>query len=42
MKYIHDYAKIKEGEEKSFFALAVLFWVLVIWAVVYSVVAAVA
>ena len=37
MKYIKDYAKIKEGKAKTFTALAAMFWILIIWGVVYLV-----
>ncbi len=37
VKYIKDYAKIQEGKEKVFNALAAMFWILVVWAVVHSV-----
>ncbi len=39
IKYIKDYKKIKDGKEHIFNALTAIFWILVIWAVVHSVVA---
>lgn len=40
VKYVKDYAKIAQGKARAFSALAALFWILVIWAVVHMVVAA--
>ena len=39
IKYVKDYAKIAQGKDNLFTALAVIFWILVIWAVVHSVIA---
>jgi len=39
IKYIKDYDKIKKGKNIAFTALAALFWILVVWALVHSVVA---
>ena len=39
VKYINDYEKIDKGKKHITYSLAALFWVLLLWALVYNVVA---
>ena len=39
IKYIKKYEKIAKGKDMAFTALAAMFWILTVWAVVYSIVA---